>query len=477
MPVAARPFLIFFSLAATIFLCKLPTLDAPYYWDEINWSEGAYWLSEVGLFRAIPGLHPPDTFLGRPPALHVTLASLFKVFGPSITTAHLLILVFAILGVCSTYVLGRYVYDAKTGVFSSLCLFLSPLYFVQSNMFLADLPVASLGVLCIYFALREKYFFYLVGASYLVFLKETSVFLIASLLIFFCLQAPRETRQTLTRLLKYSVPLFEISLFLVWQKLITGHFSATYDHHALFNFAPRFVFHQSVMITKWLFFYQERYILSALIILNFVFNRESRKRKESLLFLLILLLSSYSFAILYPYFLPRYLLPALPYLYLMGVWSLMALVKPPIWKISAAVALLFFMLWSLINQPFTGNAEVNLRYLDVVKLHKEISKILVTEFPSARIVTAWPHTLELQRPHLGYVSQALSAASFRDKGGTFSVDEQNLRAADLILVSPVPGTPAMNELRTYALNNNWRLLRRLEKDPVVAELYRRPWPP
>jgi hypothetical protein len=170
-----------------------------------------------------------------------------------------------------------------------------------------------------------------------VFTKETSVFLIASLLVYFCLQAPPKTKETLTRLLKYSVPLLEISLFLIWQKFITGHFSATYDHQALFNFEPRFVLYQPVMITKWLFVYQDRYIFSALLALNFVFNRKSRERKESLLFLLILLLSSYLFAFLYPYFLPRYLLPALPYLYLMGAWSLMELVKATVWKIPAAV--------------------------------------------------------------------------------------------------------------------------------------------
>jgi hypothetical protein len=130
------------------------------------------------------------------------------------------------------------------------------------------------------------------------------------------------------------------------------------------------------------------------------------------------------------------------------------------------------MLWSLANRPFSGNVEFNLRYLDVVKLHKDICQFLVAEFPSSRIVTAWPHTLELQSRYLGYVNRVLSVASFKSEMSL--ADEQNFRQAELILVSPVPVTPAMNSLRAYALNNNWRLIRRLEKESVVTELYGRP---
>lgn len=470
--IASHPLSIVFLLAALVFLCKFPALSVPYYWDEMNWSKGAYWLSETNILRAIPGFHPPETFAGRPPALPVTLAILFKMFGQSISTAHLLILCFAVLGVGATYLLGRHLYDAATGFFSALFLFLSPLYLAQSGMFLADLPVASLGVLCIYLALQNKYVSYLVCASFLVFIKETAVLLIIPLLLYFCVKTPPLTKEAWIRLLKYSVPLFEIAVFFVWQKFTTGHFSATYDPYALSQLESRFGY-QALIISKWLFVYQGRYFFSALIALNFIFNKTARRCEASWLFLLILLFF-YAFVFIYPYFLPRYLLPALPYFYLLGGWALMEPLKATAWRIPAAIFVLVFMVWSSATQPFSGNAEFNLRYLDAVQVDKEIGAILMKEFPSSRVVTAWPYTVELQSPQLGYVNRARSAVSVGAEGGISAADERNLGEADLILVSLSPQMSKMAVLRDYALSRNWRLIRRLEKGAAVAELYERP---
>jgi hypothetical protein len=145
------------SLAALVILLKLPTLARPAYWDEMGWVSQAHWLSERNLLRALPGLRPPWMFWGHPPALHLTLAALWKLLGPSMSVAHLLIAGFAALGVCGTFLLARLLYNEKTAFFSALFLLLSPLYLAQSGMFLADIPVTSLGVLSIYLALRDRF--------------------------------------------------------------------------------------------------------------------------------------------------------------------------------------------------------------------------------------------------------------------------------------------------------------------------------
>jgi hypothetical protein len=67
--------------------------------------------------------------------------------------------------------------------------------------------------------------------------------------------------------------------------------------------------------------------------------------------------------------------------------------------------------------------------------------------------------------------------SLGDPGETPVDAERHLQETDLIVVPLVPQTRKMNTLRSYALNNNWRLIRRLEKNPIVAELYERPSPP
>src|ERR1051325_5050203 len=167
--------LTFGFFAALVFFAKLSILNVPLYWDEMGWAHQAHWLSGVNLARALPGLRAADAFWGHPPALHLTLASLAKVFGYSIVLAHLIAICFAFIGVWFTFLLGRLLYDAKTGFFAALLLFLSPIYFAQSGMFLADMPVAALGVASVYFALRRKFWAYVVSATYMVFIKETSI--------------------------------------------------------------------------------------------------------------------------------------------------------------------------------------------------------------------------------------------------------------------------------------------------------------
>jgi 4-amino-4-deoxy-L-arabinose transferase-like glycosyltransferase len=466
--------LVLLFLAALVLVAKAPVLSTPYYWDEVGWSRGAYWLSEVSLLRAIPGLYPPETFSGRPPALHLTLAALFKIFGQSVTLAHVLIVGFAVLGVCSTYLLGQYLDDARSGFLAALILFLSPVYFAQSAMFLSDLPVASMGVLAVYLALREKYLLYLLSASYLVFIKETAVFLIGSLLIYLFLTT-LDKNQRLARILKHGVPLVEIGLFYIAQTLLTGRSSGAYDHSSLFNLDPRYVFHQALMITKWLFFSQGRIVFTVLILLGLILNSGMRRSKEVLLFGLLLVFSSYSFAFLYPYYLPRYSIAALPYFYLLGSRCLIELIKVPAWQTPVAAGLLLWTVWSLKTQPFVGNAEFNTRYLDVVDIHKQMANFIASEFPHARILTAWPHHFQLRERRLGYVSKELTVSVF-DKASLQAspeLHEPDLASADLVLVSPVPKSPAMEILREHAVKQEWRLIKRFEKPPVVTELYGR----
>src|SRR5713226_7229629 len=106
-------FLIFCFFAALVFFTKLPILDVPPYWDEMEWVSQARWLSQVNLVRALPGLRAPDAFWGHPPGLHLTLASLAKIFGYSIILSHLIPICFAFIVVWFTFLLGRLLYDAK----------------------------------------------------------------------------------------------------------------------------------------------------------------------------------------------------------------------------------------------------------------------------------------------------------------------------------------------------------------------------
>ncbi len=453
--------------AALVFLSKLPVLDVPFYWDEMAWVGQARWLAQGPLFRAIPGLRGAAAFFGHPPGLHLTLAVLVKLFGFSIALPHLLAIGFAFIGTLFTYLLGRSLYGERAGLLAAVCLFFSPIYFAQAGMFLGDLPVAALGVACVYLAVRGAFWPYLLCACCMVLLKETAIAVVVAVALYRALTGG-SLKERLRRLIAYALPLVVTGLFAAWQKLMTGQWFFIYPPHSnldLFVPTPRVVLDQVVTITGWLFVLQGRWVLTAAIVLNLVMHREARRRRELRLLALMGLLSGYAFAPLY--LLPRYILPALPMVYVVGAWSLLELFATPAQKNAAAAITVVFMAWTLTHQPFAGSSEFNLRYLDVVAIHRTLCGLIAAEHPDARVLTAWPHTQELRQPELGYVKQAVRAESLEHGS------ELDDRGADLILVSIVPPTDGMGDLRDLALRNGWRLLRRLENGPAVSELYQR----
>ena len=214
----ASPAFAMASLAVAAILFKVPTLDTPAYWDEMGWLRQADWLSERNLGRAIPGLHPAAEFWGHPTGLHLILATLGKVFGVSLNTAHALIAAFAALGVCATFLLARYWYGTRTAWVAALFLLLSPIYLAQSGMFLADVPVTSLGVLATYFLVKDRYVPYVACASCMVLLKETGIVLVVALLLYrFVVLSPfRHAR--LRDVARYGLPLGVIGAFILLQR-------------------------------------------------------------------------------------------------------------------------------------------------------------------------------------------------------------------------------------------------------------------
>ena len=456
--------LFFLFVLALVLSSKLNILNTPYYWDEIGWAKAAYWLSEGSLLRSIPGLHPPAAFWGHPSGLHLTLASLFKLFGQSIWISHLLILLFSFLGVYFTYLLARFLYGSIVGIFSALFIFFSPIYFAQSGFFLADIPVAALGVASVYFAIRKSYVPYLICAIYMVMIKETGIAIVVSLLIYFFITEWMKFKRKSKEILILSVPLITIILFFIFQKIVTGKFCCIYPYgFELFKSQQEIIFNEAVSIAKWLFVYQYRYIFTILIVLNFVLIKTSRYKRENLLFLLIFILSGFTFSFLY--FLPRYLLPAVPYLYIMGAWSISELIKTKVLQVAVGTALVVFMINSLSGPPLYGTNEWNMKYLDVIKLHKDMAEFIQINYPTARILAVFPNANQLNFQYLGYVKRPLNTISLSE--GTLVGHNKNI---DLILISDPPGTH-VGRLREYLERNELPLVKRIENDNIISELY------
>jgi hypothetical protein len=202
-------------VAAVALLVKLPTVGTAAFWDEMAWLGQAGWLADNGLIRAVPGLRPDAQFFGHPPGLHFVAAVLFKVFGRSIEVAHVLIACLSAAGVCATNMLVRAAHDTRTAVLAALLLLFSPAWFSSAGVFLADLPVAALGVLCALFVMRGRVLAFFVTASCMVLIKETAVALVVALIAFRVLTRRPLTRATLKDALPYAAPLLVFAAFII----------------------------------------------------------------------------------------------------------------------------------------------------------------------------------------------------------------------------------------------------------------------
>jgi hypothetical protein len=126
------------------------------------------------------------------------------------------------------------------------------------------------------------------------------------------------------------------------------------------------------------------------------------------------------------------------------------------------VVALFLAAW-FATEP-TGTYEWNLRYLDVVRSHRAIYADLLGRPGEGRVVTHWPHTIQLLEPELGYVTTRMDVATRDAVPGA---------GCERVLVSRPPGFH--RGLLRYAAAGRFTAVRRIEGPGWIAsELYESP---
>ena len=436
--------LVFLGVLAV--LVKIPTIGTPAFWDEGSWLGQAGWLAQNGLSTALPGLRPDGQFFGHPPGLHFAAAVLFRVFGPSIEVAHALIALLGAVGVCATYALVRTAHDARTALLAALLLLLSPTWFSNAGVFLADLPVAALGVLSAVLVMRGRLLAYCVVASAMVLLKEPAVALVAALVVFRLLRRRPVSRASWRDALPYAAPLLVFIAFITAQKIASGRFFfiLAFEADPLLDTGIAATLRDAAKITGWLFVAQFRWVLTLAIAIDLALNREARRRPELLLCGLVVLGSGYTFSVIF--YMSRYVLPVFPFFYALGAVSLMSLARTPLRQQATGAVAVALTLWCLARDPLRGHGEDNMRYLGIVRAHQAAVVEIESRFGGARILSAWPVAAELSDPLLGYVDRPLPVKWFAGAA--------DLGEADLAVVAS-PANPDAARLEALLVDAGW----------------------
>jgi 4-amino-4-deoxy-L-arabinose transferase-like glycosyltransferase len=435
-------YLIFFvAFALVIFLTHALYFDLPYFWDELGqfvpaaldiYHDGA-WVPH----STVPNAHPPGVM--------AYLAAVWKIFGYSIVTTRLAMLALASLTALFTFLLAIQLCRGLPGapaLAPMLLLFADPLFYMQGMMAQLDMPAMLFTSLALLLFLKDRHPGAALACTALVLAKETGGLL--PLILGGALLLDRRRARYAAY---YAAPFAVLAVwfFVLWRT--TGHLfgDAGFTHYNI-GYALHPVRATLCLIRRvyYLFLSDFRWVGSIGMVLAWKRSRIYRNRAWTITALFfaahVVMVSVLGGAEL-----ERYLLPALPLLYIAmsAAWSTLG---PLARNVSIAAVAAGLLAGLFVNPPYPFPLENNLAMVDFVELHRNAAHYLEARHPNQTIYTAWPLTAALRDPAFGYVTGKL--ATFETSDFRYStLDHLDARGMDVLVLYSRTWEPRWGVLR------------------------------
>lgn len=133
--------------ALALWMC-LHTLDLPF--DRDSYDEGVYWQT-LRAMSAGYHLYSP-TFYSQPPIFLLSIYPIYALFGHTIWSARLGVVVIALLGLVGAFLLGRALRGPLAGLIGLALLMLSPLYLAAAQTLQAEATQVAFSMVAVGFA-------------------------------------------------------------------------------------------------------------------------------------------------------------------------------------------------------------------------------------------------------------------------------------------------------------------------------------
>lgn len=414
----------FFVIASFLILAHSTLLQLPYFWDEA----GQFIPAALDIFRfgawvpvsTLPNVHPPGVM--------AYLAAVWTLFGYSIATTRIAMLMVASAAALITFLLAIELTRESTGTpaFSALALLcLSPLFFAQSMLAQLDMPAMCLSTLALLMFLQDRFRASAVVCAALILTKETSAIVPA---LFFCwLIAERRNRDAVWFLLPF-MPLF---LWLVMLRHATGHWFGNAEfttYNLRYPLDPVRIAFAILRRFYYLFIGSGHIIGTAALIWAWkrmpLFRTRQWRLAATFVVAHVVLVSVLGGAVL-----ERYLLPALPVVYTAFALSLRALLPRPR-RFALAGLLACLIAASFINPCYPFPFENNLSFVSFVQLEQSAAAAVELS-TSGLAASTFPVSDALKKPELGFVQTTRKVAEI----GSFSRPEiEKLKQLDPAVV-------------------------------------------
>jgi hypothetical protein len=414
---------------AAVVAAHAPLLRLPYYWDEAG-----YYIPAARDFFRTGSLIPSSTLSNaHPPLPSVYLALWWKLFhfAPAVTrTAMCLVAATALTAVwrLAMVTTGRQTVAVATTLLTALY----PVFFAQSSLAHADLFAAAATLWALALLLEEKIWAASLCFALAALSKETAVVTPLALAVWASFRSgPHGGRiRTVGALLAPVVPL---AAWYTWHWRKTGFVLGNpgyLRYNATATLTPERVLLALAYRAMHLAIHMNMFVplalmLGCLLLPAVEENPESatasagqaesvdklpqlRARirwEHQVVFYVVIAANVLLFSMLGGALLTRYLLPLYPLVLLLAVNTFRRRVKE--WAALVALSAAAFVVGLFVNPPYRFAPEDNLEYVTVIRLHQAAIHEVVSHFPGAAVLTAWPVSDELRKPELGYVRQAV----------------------------------------------------------------------
>lgn len=427
----------FLLLAVSLFILLFSwfsTVNIPYWWDSAGYViSGAKYLLDNNFTPLVIG--PAGKTIAHPPFFIALLALFWKVFGESLFVSHLLNLIFSILIIVFIskipfVLIKNHLSATLTGFFSSILFIFTPLFQAQLGIVYLELPMVAFSLGAIYMFLQGRYKYYLVLAALAIITKETALYIFASLVgIKVFLELRQNFKANLKPLIHQAlslifIPLIPFLLWLIYHFSVNGWFFIAPGQQR--GIDPNLIPVQLNNALSFTLFEQSRLLITitTVFLLAFLYFKKKGALNSGVLYLLGVLIATPVFYGVSE-FLHRYVLIALPILYILFFFAISAVLsnKSKLFTLLLPLILTlvfsfwFYKNWDLhrqINNWHFPPLEENLEYLDIVKLGKNLSEYLQVNYPNEVVYTTFPYDYMLSQPYQGYTKKPMQVKHCRD---------------------------------------------------------------
>ena len=437
-----KKIIIILIITLIVFIIKINILNQPFFWDDM----GGIITPALDMFENNFCLIHPYRNFGHPPFLHICLALIWKIFGYSILSSHIFIILVGVVGLYYTFRIGNDFFNFWVGLGATVLLFFNQLFFAQIGIINDSIPLLTLGIITVYYYLKDKKLLVFLFASLLVLTKETGALLIFAIFIHWFIKNISTLKQTLkqeaflTKLQEKKYPnrvesikkIFEETIVLIKKSwFLTGpiiFLLLWFTFHQIklgWFLRVDLIYHQTDF---WMnlnknfiinFYYdftnnninKFNFILLFFIIINIVKYRIKILKTTSLFFLIIFL-----YLVLFSFTddLPRYFTVILPFFYIISSEAVYSIYKKI--KFNNIFFVFTILLCSFIfSLNYQGDRigpgfklDSNLEYNDFIYVSKQATDYIEKKYSNNNIVTYWPMTDQLNEPKFGYISKKIN---------------------------------------------------------------------